>query len=196
MLKISASNRYIRFFCWAWRTKPSNLNICRLFWGTLFMPVTAMTWFPLVGNVRIPRMIVPTAALLGWMMYGTLADFLPLHAYGITLLGLVVIAELISVFVDPIYGPHILESAFVDWLDDTLRRKNVKMALSVIFFPITLVVLVVKLIFLGFDAWDARREPKPRKAHTSREPLGFWAIMRTGYRSVKERTCYIVQVVD
>ena len=38
-LTISHDNVWLRFFLWAWEVNPNRLNICKLFWGTVFLPV-------------------------------------------------------------------------------------------------------------------------------------------------------------
>lgn len=38
-LKISRNNIGLRFFLWVWGAKPSKLNVCKLFWGTVFLPL-------------------------------------------------------------------------------------------------------------------------------------------------------------
>ncbi len=49
-LTIAKNSRFMRFFLWVWKVDPSTLNICKLFWGTLFFPI---------GLLR------PTAARIG-----------------------------------------------------------------------------------------------------------------------------------
>jgi hypothetical protein len=38
-LTISRNNIGLRFFLWAWEADPDKLNICKLLWGTVFLPV-------------------------------------------------------------------------------------------------------------------------------------------------------------
>ena len=37
-LSISKTSIYLKVFCWMWKTDIKKLNICKLFWGTLFFP--------------------------------------------------------------------------------------------------------------------------------------------------------------
>jgi hypothetical protein len=38
-LTISHKNIWLRVFLWAWEVNPDKLNICKLLWGTVFLPV-------------------------------------------------------------------------------------------------------------------------------------------------------------
>jgi hypothetical protein len=38
-LTMSKGNVWLRFFLWAWEANPEKLNICRLFWGVVFLPI-------------------------------------------------------------------------------------------------------------------------------------------------------------
>lgn len=38
-LTISHKSLYIRLFLWVWQVNPDKLDICKLFWGTLFLPI-------------------------------------------------------------------------------------------------------------------------------------------------------------
>lgn len=41
-LTIKKNSLFVRIFMWGWNVEPDNLNICKLFWGTLFFPITLM----------------------------------------------------------------------------------------------------------------------------------------------------------
>jgi hypothetical protein len=36
---MSHKNIGLQFFVWAWEVNPSKLNVCKLFWGTVFLPL-------------------------------------------------------------------------------------------------------------------------------------------------------------
>lgn len=35
---ISEDSQFVRFFIWSWEADPKKLNICKIFWGTIFLP--------------------------------------------------------------------------------------------------------------------------------------------------------------
>lgn len=44
--ELSESGWYIRFFLWMWNASPQKLNICKLFWGTVFLPISLFVGIP------------------------------------------------------------------------------------------------------------------------------------------------------
>ena len=38
-IRLSGNSRFVRLFVWWWEANPEQLNICKLFWGTLFFPI-------------------------------------------------------------------------------------------------------------------------------------------------------------
>lgn len=44
--ELPESGWYIRFFLWTWNASPQNLNICKLFWGTVFLPISLWVSIP------------------------------------------------------------------------------------------------------------------------------------------------------
>lgn len=62
-LTVSRSSWFIRLFVWAWEADPKSLNICKLFWGILFLP------FPLLYFKGVYRWIpLITFALCGYAL--------------------------------------------------------------------------------------------------------------------------------
>lgn len=41
-LTISRRSYFLRLFLWSWDANPNNLNICGLFWGTIFLPAVLL----------------------------------------------------------------------------------------------------------------------------------------------------------
>lgn len=44
--ELSESDWYIRFFLWIWNASPQRLNVCKLFWGTIFLPLSLFVGIP------------------------------------------------------------------------------------------------------------------------------------------------------
>lgn len=41
---MARNSLYLRFFLWLWDADPQRLNLCKLFWGTLFFPLAFARW--------------------------------------------------------------------------------------------------------------------------------------------------------
>jgi hypothetical protein len=209
VLTFSKSNRFIRFFCWAWQSEPGNQNICTLFWGTLFIPVTLVTWFPLTRRIRVPRVVLPLAAVTWWLLSVGVTDGSVWIVLGMLLFSLIFVAEMFTsvLGITGEKGFQVLDSAPVNRFGafmsgpvmDFLRKKPVLITLAVLFLPVTIFLFLMHRLFAWLDRADARREKRPttsRRAKQKREPSVFWTIMRRGYRGLKDRTCDIVQFTD
>lgn len=57
-LTISSDSRFLRFFLWVWKADPATLNLCKLFWGTILLPL-----FPIVLLIRTDTHPLPKAAV-------------------------------------------------------------------------------------------------------------------------------------
>ena len=74
-MTVSKSSLYMRLFLWAWGADPEKLNICKLFWGTIFLPLAFFREKPVWGFV--PRetilysLLAPLIAVLGYPGFAT-----------------------------------------------------------------------------------------------------------------------------
>lgn len=65
--ELPESGWYIRFFLWMWNASPQKLNICKLFWGTMFFPLSLFVGIPAAAK----RHSVSEPAVL-WLILGFL----------------------------------------------------------------------------------------------------------------------------
>ena len=192
MLTISAHNRYIRFFLWAWQAEIRDLNLCTLFWGTLFLPIALVTWWPISQRFRVPRALVPLG-LLAWRL--STWPYMEFKLLAMTV-GLVGFLFLLPTIVLRSYGND--WGREVMWKVDTgmeyvANRRWLWIPLAVMFFPVTILVLIVTGAFWLLEKLD---QAIPAKGPRSSSNAGVGAILRNGYRSVKSRTCEIVNIIE
>ena len=79
-LTISKNSLYLRFFLWLWEANPEKLDICKLFWGTLFFPIALIqfkkvyrfiprvTFFYMIGTVLFVALASWTVAIM-WFVF-------------------------------------------------------------------------------------------------------------------------------
>jgi hypothetical protein len=100
-LTISKNSLFMRFFLWAWDVDPANLNICKLFWGTVLFPFAFCTW-------KMANRFFPKITILYLMGGGScMVAFIFFHRMGLLFAGsLWLLCALLSI----IFGKKVVAS--------------------------------------------------------------------------------------
>jgi len=171
-LTISRNSLFLRLFLWVWEANPEKLNVCKLFWGTLFFPV-AFLQFKRIYRF-IPRITI----------------FYMLGAVLLAALGLWISAIIWS-FGGVIFA---IGGYVAMWrsqgADD--RRKEKEQALSKITGRVSVVVdwILDHTLGLVFDFAD-----DVSCSMAGRRIGGFFGVIGEYIHATKQRLCPLIRVV-
>lgn len=223
MLTLQKSSRFLRFFCWTWDTTPEQLNLCTLFWGTLFLPIGII----FMGSYgKIPRVLIAYLAFgavtiaFGGVLLGSLMILVILIMI-LALVGFFSLPESVKQSIGERLKPERLKPVG-DWIisaGNTVKSKRWALALiGLALLPFTLIFLAFVFVFARIEKSVERKYAKQEATlekklagMTDREVLEYFAssisrkpqrkpsafriaIVRS-YKNLKERTCDIVRIV-
>lgn len=179
-LTISKKSLLLRFFLWAWEADQTKLTICKLFWGTIFLPVAFLnseTFHGFLLRLALFYMVgAPLFAITGlrvtaiiWLVYGILfaaCGYIFMRRYPKT-------AERHKEHKEKerlLSALSCRSSAVVDWI--------LEHTFGTMFFGI---------VFNSFaNAMDSR---------TSRHIGSFFSVIGAYVRAAKQRFCPLIQIV-
>ena len=209
---ISRKNWYMRFFIWAWDVEsPQTLNLCKLFWGTLFLPLFPLSFGVYKTNHTvfgfIPRFLVYWFALAMWITFSSAGQAEPLGlALGIWATVVVLWGVFLSAQIRLERGEAVEKFEEGDFIEHAKSSKPILAVSAILALPaIPLVVvggLVAAIIVALYAIWKWRRNRKKfllggvGNRERPHRQSSLWAILVQVYRSFKEKTCYIIKVVE
>lgn len=126
-VRVSRRNWYIRFFCWAWDTQPEKLDICKLIWGTLALPLVpllfvgyAVIWVLAKTMVEMSRTgRVRSLYMEFWDV--KYARAVPAPVYGVGLVVMAAVLVIVGPIVAVVFIADVARDRVRDW---RLNRKR------------------------------------------------------------------------
>ncbi len=204
-LTISRKSWFLRFFLWAWGADPERLNICQLFWGTIFLPLCL---FRPRGKkkteVKVPsekktEVKVPSepsfyesligGATFGGLMLVSIGAAVSISLQGWWLLGIISLGCAVFFFLMVLLMLAYLKDdrEIIEW--SQLSSPSTKQRLALAFARQGSRVADQLLEWTFNPAFEAVE-------NLGYEVTGFWGLLVAYYHAAKHRFCPRVKVVD